>query len=92
MQVDEHYWYQLSIDDLPVWGLVGKVMKPNDDPEYLKQVCGAFTSSVCYFATANQLRLHVRIAWKTCSILSELECCTRTRSIRFRTTVHTSFT
>lgn len=38
MQVDEHYWYQLSIDDLPVWGLVGKVMKPNDDPEYLKQV------------------------------------------------------
>jgi hypothetical protein len=37
-QVDEHYWYQMSVDDLPVWGLVGKVMKPNDDPEYLKLV------------------------------------------------------
>lgn len=39
MKVDEHYWYQMSVDDLPIWGLVGKVMKPNDDPEYLKQVC-----------------------------------------------------
>lgn len=28
----------MSVDDLPVWGLVGKVMKPNDDPEYLKLV------------------------------------------------------
>lgn len=37
-QVDDHYWYQLSVDDLPVWGLVGKVMKPTDDPEYLKLV------------------------------------------------------
>ncbi|KAF1795577.1 Glycoside hydrolase superfamily [Phytophthora cactorum] len=35
--VDEHYWYQMSVDDLPVWGLVGKVMKPTDDVEYLKQ-------------------------------------------------------
>ncbi|CAH0476130.1 unnamed protein product [Peronospora belbahrii] len=34
--VDEHYWYQMSVDDLPVWGLVGKVMKPTDDDEYLK--------------------------------------------------------
>ncbi|GMF28505.1 unnamed protein product [Phytophthora lilii] len=34
--VDEHYWYQMSVDDLPVWGLVGKVMKPTDDLEYLK--------------------------------------------------------
>lgn len=35
--VDEHYWYQMSVDDLPVWGLVGKVMKPTDDVEYLQQ-------------------------------------------------------
>ncbi|RLN91776.1 hypothetical protein BBJ28_00019926, partial [Nothophytophthora sp. Chile5] len=35
--VDEHYWYQMSVDDLPVWGLVGKVMKPTDDLEFLKQ-------------------------------------------------------
>ncbi|RHY35284.1 hypothetical protein DYB32_000238 [Aphanomyces invadans] len=23
--VDEHYWYQMSVDDLPLWGLVGRV-------------------------------------------------------------------
>lgn len=45
--VDDHYWYQLSVDDLPVWGLVGKVMKPNDDPEYLKLV-GARHRYMCW--------------------------------------------
>jgi transmembrane 9 superfamily protein 3 len=36
--VDQHYWYQMSVDDLPVWGLVGKIMTPEDDPELLKKV------------------------------------------------------
>nr|CCA19624.1 endomembrane protein 70like protein putative [Albugo laibachii Nc14]CCA22874.1 endomembrane protein 70like protein putative [Albugo laibachii Nc14] len=36
--VDEHYWYQLSVDDLPVWGLVGKIMKPEDKPELLEEI------------------------------------------------------
>lgn len=35
--VDEYYWYQMNVDDLPVWGLVGKIMKADDDPELLKQ-------------------------------------------------------
>lgn len=34
----------MSVDDLPIWGLVGKVMKPNDDPEYLKQVESAVSN------------------------------------------------
>ncbi len=36
--VDEHYWYQMSVDDLPIWGLVGKVVKEDDDPALLKEV------------------------------------------------------
>ncbi|CAK4173294.1 unnamed protein product [Aphanomyces euteiches] len=35
--VDEHYWYQMSVDDLPVWGLVGKVITEDDDPDILKE-------------------------------------------------------
>jgi transmembrane 9 superfamily protein 3 len=27
----------MNIDDLPVWGLVGKIMKADDDPAVLKQ-------------------------------------------------------
>jgi len=29
--VDERYWYQLFIDDLPVWGLVGDIVEGPDD-------------------------------------------------------------
>ena len=33
--VKEHYWYQLNIDDLPLWGIVGRVvpeMNRENDP------------------------------------------------------------
>ena len=26
--VDNHYWYQLYLDDLPIWGMVGEVHCP----------------------------------------------------------------
>ncbi|ETW02272.1 hypothetical protein H310_05822 [Aphanomyces invadans] len=35
--VDEHYWYQMSVDDLPLWGLVGRVVADDDEPEILEQ-------------------------------------------------------
>jgi hypothetical protein len=25
VQVDEHYWYQMYLDDLPIWGMIGEV-------------------------------------------------------------------
>lgn len=25
--VDEHYWYQMYLDDLPIWGMVGEIYK-----------------------------------------------------------------
>ncbi|KDO27371.1 hypothetical protein SPRG_06957 [Saprolegnia parasitica CBS 223.65] len=35
--VDEHYWYQMNVDDLPVWGLVGKVVQADDEPELVNE-------------------------------------------------------
>ena len=29
--VEHHYWYQMYIDDLPVWGVVGEIPKTDDD-------------------------------------------------------------
>mmetsp|Transcript_28969 Transcript_28969/g.70644 ORF Transcript_28969/g.70644 Transcript_28969/m.70644 type:complete len:591 (-) Transcript_28969:217-1989(-) len=26
--VEQHYWYQMYIDDLPVWGMIGELMMP----------------------------------------------------------------
>ena len=36
--INEHYWYQMNVDDLPIWGLVGKVVKSDDDVELIQQV------------------------------------------------------
>ena len=35
--VEHHYWYQMYIDDLPIWGVVGEIPKTDDDkkPEHL---------------------------------------------------------
>mmetsp|Transcript_29073 Transcript_29073/g.56622 ORF Transcript_29073/g.56622 Transcript_29073/m.56622 type:complete len:584 (-) Transcript_29073:286-2037(-) len=27
--VEQHYWYQMYIDDLPVWGMIGELMAPD---------------------------------------------------------------
>ena len=35
--IQEHYWYQMNVDDLPIWGLVGKVTKATDDKRILEQ-------------------------------------------------------
>lgn len=30
-QVEHHYWYQLYLDDLPIWGMVGEAGEEHDD-------------------------------------------------------------
>ena len=33
--VEHHYWYQMYIDDLPIWGIVGEIGDGNDEEHYL---------------------------------------------------------
>eukprot|EP00466_Bigelowiella_natans_P018981 jgi/Bigna1/55590/estExt_Genewise1Plus.C_640042 len=31
--VEQHFWYQMYIDDLPVWGMIGELMQPDGGSE-----------------------------------------------------------
>mmetsp|Transcript_6218 Transcript_6218/g.9808 ORF Transcript_6218/g.9808 Transcript_6218/m.9808 type:complete len:604 (+) Transcript_6218:50-1861(+) len=35
--ISQHYWYQLSLDDLPVWGMVGEIVGSKQELENLEK-------------------------------------------------------
>ena len=37
--VDNHYWYQLYLDDLPIWGMIGEADEPQAGAGDAKKVC-----------------------------------------------------
>lgn len=42
-QIANHYWYQMYLDELPIWGLVGEIVKGEDALRHLIEHGETFT-------------------------------------------------
>lgn len=62
LAVDRQYWYELVLDDLPMWGMVGEVLRddahgrmekvPLNRPDHrLTYICHVFTSLLSPYST-----------------------------------------
>ena len=47
--VDQQYWYELFLDDLPMWGMVGEVLRDEEHGRMEKHVFTHRTISLAYF-------------------------------------------